>query len=49
MGRRTVYDENYGESGSRHTTGGHLILVLTLRRMLLRLIWGELWEGRTRT
>jgi hypothetical protein len=49
MGRRTVCDENYPERRAARTTGGHLLALLAARRMLLRLILGELWEGRTRT
>lgn len=49
MGDRTVCDENYGEPGPRPTTGGRLQLYLAVRRAVLRLILGELWEGRTRT
>jgi len=46
MGDRNVCDENYGEPGARHATGGQLTAVHTLRRALVRLIWGEMWEGR---
>ncbi|MBV6726090.1 hypothetical protein [Nocardioides daeguensis] len=49
MGRRTVCDENYPERRAARTTGGQLPALLTVRRVLLRLILGELWEGRTRT
>ncbi|GAA4089257.1 hypothetical protein GCM10023066_25330 [Nocardioides kongjuensis] len=49
MGRRTVCDENYPERRTARTTGGHLLALLRARRVLLRLILGELWEGRTRT
>jgi hypothetical protein len=49
MGDRTICDENYGEPESRRTTGGHLQVYLAVRRAVLRLILGELWEGRTRT
>lgn len=49
MGDRTVCDENYGEPRAGRTTGGRLLVYLTVRRFVLRLILGELWEGRTRT
>ncbi len=49
MGDRTVCDENYGEPGPRRTTGGHLPVLMAARRVVLRLILGDLWEGRTRT
>ncbi|MBM7516369.1 hypothetical protein JOD66_001336 [Nocardioides nitrophenolicus] len=49
MGRRTVCDENYPEHRGKRTTGGHLLALMRLRRVLLRLILGEPWEGRTRT
>ena len=49
MGDRTVCEENYGEPGPRGTTGGHLLALVTLRRVLLRLVLGELWEERKRS
>ncbi|GAA3660800.1 hypothetical protein GCM10022237_20800 [Nocardioides ginsengisoli] len=43
MSRKAVSD-NYPEPRTGRTTG---VLVLHLRLLLLRLIWGTQWEGRT--
>lgn len=49
MGRRTICDENYPEPGAARTTGGHLVILLKVRRAVMRLVLGDLWERRTRT
>jgi hypothetical protein len=43
MSRKLVSD-NYPERPASRTTG---VLLLHLRLLLLRLIWGTQWEGRT--
>lgn len=44
MNRKAVRETNYSEHRATLAMG---VLVLTVRRALLRCIWGAQWEGRT--